>query len=214
MTLILHDYWRSGAGYRTRIALNLKGVDYQRIAINLLAGQQRGSEYRALNPQGMVPALLVDGRMLTQSMAIIEWLEESYPSPALLPASPVERAIVRGMAGLIASDVHPLNNLRVLNRLRGRFGAEKPQILEWTGQWIGEGFTALEALVARHGGTHAFGDAPGLVDCLLVPQLYSAARFSVDLAPFPRLVACGAAATALPAFAAAHPERQSDAVTD
>ena len=211
MTTTLHGYWRSTASYRVRIALNLKGVAHVQRTYDLRQGTQRSDEYLALNTQGLVPALEVDGTVFTQSLAVLEWLDEIHPIPPLLPSSPDARAVVRAMAGVIASDIHPLNNLRVLNALRGDFSATDAQVSAWIARWISEGFGALEHLVERHGGAFAFGDTPTLADCCLIPQIYSAERFAVDLAPFPRLVAIGAHARALPAFAAAHPDRQADA---
>lgn len=211
MKLVLHGYWRSGAAYRTRIALNLKGLAYEQRAIDLRTGDQRSEAFRALNPQGMVPALEADGVVLTQSPAILEWLEERVPDPALMPRDPQQRAIVRAMAATIGCDIHPLGNLRVLGALRDAFGADGDQVKAWIGRWIGAGFAALEEMIARHGRGFAYGDAPTLVDCYLVPQLYSAERFGVDCAPYPRLVAAVEAARALPAVAAAHPDRQPDA---
>jgi len=209
--MILHGYWRSTASYRVRIALGLKGLAYHQQAHDLRQGAQRSDAYRALNAQGLVPALEIDGAVLTQSLAILEWLDEVHPAPPLLPATPGERATVRAMADLIACDIHPLNNLRVLNALRGDLAASDAQVQAWVARWIGEGFGALEALVERHGGAFAFGDAPSLADCCLVPQIYSAERFAVDLTPFPRLIAASERARALPAFAAAHPALQPDA---
>ena len=209
--MILHGYWRSTASYRVRIALGLKGLAYHQQAHDLRQGAQRSDAYRALNAQGLVPALEIDGAVLTQSLAILEWLDEVHPAPPLLPATPGERATVRAMADLIACDIHPLNNLRVLNALRGDLAASDAQVQAWVARWIGEGFGALEALVERHGGAFAFGDAPSLADCCLVPQIYSAERFAVDLTPFPRLIAASERARALPSFAAAHPALQPDA---
>jgi maleylpyruvate isomerase len=211
MSATLHGYWRSTASYRVRIALNLKGVAHDPQTHDLRQGEQRADAYLRLNAQGLVPALEIDGTVLTQSLAILEWLDEVHPAPPVLPATPAARAVVRAMASVIASDIHPLNNLRVLNRLRGDFAASETQVQAWIARWIDEGFTALERLVERHGGAFAFGDSPTLADCCLVPQLYSAERFAVDLSPFPRLTAAGARARALPAFAAAHPDRQPDA---
>lgn len=207
----LHGYWRSGAAYRTRIALNLKGVAYEQVTHDLRKGDQKSPAYLADNPQGLVPALETEDGVLIQSPAIVEWLEERFPTPPLLPADPAGRATVRAMTAIIACDIHPLNNLRVLRALRTRFGADQAQADAWAGQWIGDGFAALEALVGRHGGTFAFGDTPTTVDAFLIPQIYSAERFGVDLAPFPRLLAINAAATALDAFARAHPSAQPDA---
>ncbi|WP_454885562.1 maleylacetoacetate isomerase [Sphingomonas oryzagri] len=209
--MILHGYWRSGTSYRTRIALNLKGVAYEQSAYDLRAGAQNGADYRALNPQMLVPTLEVNGTLLTQSPAILEWLEERYPEPALLPQDMSERATVRAMAALIGCDVHPLGNLRVLGQLRTQFGADSAAVKQWTARWIGDGFAALETLIGRHGGRFAFGDMPTLVECYLVPQLYSAERFSIDVSPYPRLLAVANAARALPEVEAAHPDRQPDA---
>jgi maleylpyruvate isomerase len=211
MTTILHGYWRSTASYRVRIALNLKGVAHDQHTLDLRQGAQRSDGYLTLNAQGLVPALEIDGTVLTQSLAILEWLDEIHPAPPLLPSTPQARAVVRAMAGAIASDIHPLNNLRVLNALRSDFAATDTQVQAWIARWIVEGFGALERLVEHHGGAFAFGELPTLADCCLVPQIYSAQRFAVDLTPFPRLVAVGAHALALPAFAAAHPARQPDA---
>lgn len=209
--MLLHDYWRSGASYRVRIALNLKKLTYDQVAHDLRIGAQADPGYAEINPQRLVPAIEAESQVLTQSLAIVEWLEEKHPAPTLLPADPESRAIVRAMAGLIACDIHPLNNLRVLTALRRDLGASEAQVSAWIARWISEGFDALETMITRHGGTYAFGDTPGLVDCCLVPQLYSAERFAVPLDPFPRIVAAGAAARALPAVAAAHPDRQPDA---
>lgn len=211
MALVLHNYWRSSASYRVRIALNLKGLDYAQVTHDLRTGAQRAPGYKALNPQGMVPALEADGAVLTQSPAILEWLEERYPAPALLPADADSRAVVRAMAALIACDIHPLNNLRVLSALRETFAATPEQVSGWIARWISDGFAALEDMIARHGGRFAFGDTPTLADCCLVPQVYSAERFGVDLAPYPRLRAAVEAALTLPAVATAHPARQPDA---
>ncbi len=209
--MILHGYWRSGAAYRTRIALALKWLDYDQQGVDLRTGDQRSAAFVALNPQGMVPALEVDGSVLTQSPAILEWLEETHPDPALLPANPVDRVHVRAMAALIGCDIHPLNNLRVGKALRETFGADQAAVDAWAARWILPGFEALEALVARHGAGWCFGDAPTLADCYLIPQIYSARRFNVPLEAFPRLMAIDAAAAHHPAFIAAHPDAQPDA---
>ena len=209
--MILHGYWRSGAAYRTRIALALKGLAYEQQGIDLRTGAQRSEAFVALNPQGMVPALEIDGAVLTQSPAILEWLEETHPAPALLPAGPVERAHVRAMAALIGCDIHPLNNLRVGKALRETFGADQGAVDAWAARWIVPGFEALESLVACHGAGWCFGDAPTLADCYLIPQLYSARRFNVPLDAFPRLLTIDAAAALHPAFIAAHPDNQPDA---
>lgn len=209
--LTLHGYWRSGAAYRVRIALALKGIDYAQVAHDLRAGEQRQAAYKALAPQGLVPAVEVNGFALTQSPAIIEWIDERWPEPPLLPADREERAVVRSMAALIGCDIHPLNNLRVLKALKHDFGAAQAAIDGWAAHWIAEGFAALEVMVARHGRGFAYGDRPGLVDCYLVPQIYSAQRFGVDLSPYPALVAAGEKAAALPEVRAAHPSLQPDA---
>jgi len=209
--MILHNYWRSGTSYRTRIALNLKGVAYEQRAYDLRAGAQNEAGYKALNPQMLVPTLEVDGTLLTQSPAILEWLEERYPEPPLLPANPEERATVRAMSALIGCDIHPLGNLRVLGQLRTEFGADSAAVKQWAARWIGDGFAALETLIERHGGRFAYGDTPTLVECYLVPQLYSAERFDVNVSPYPRLLAAANAARALPEVEAAHPDRQPDA---
>jgi maleylpyruvate isomerase len=194
-----------------RSALNLTGLAYDQVTHNLRAGAQRAPDYRALAPQGLVPALEAGDFVLTQSPAILEWIEEGWPQPPLLPADAQDRAIVRAMAALIGCDIHPLNNLRVLQALKRDFGADQAVLDQWAGRWIADGFAALEILVARHGRGFAFGDRPGLADCYLVPQLYSAERFNVDLSPFPALVAAVERARALDAFAAAHPSAQPDA---
>jgi maleylpyruvate isomerase len=209
--MILHGYWRSGSSYRTRIALNLKGLAYMQAPLDLRAGAQRSGGFLTLNPQGMVPALEADGVVLTQSPAILEWLEERHPEPPLLPNGAEARATVRAMAALIGCDVHPLNNLRVLGELRSGFGADNEAINRWAARWVGEGFAALEVLIERHGGQFAYGDTPTLIECYLVPQVYSAERFAIDLAPYPRLIAATYAARAIPAIAAAHPDCQPDA---
>jgi maleylpyruvate isomerase len=208
--VILHSYWRSGAAYRTRIALNLKGLEYEQRDVDLRRRAHKTPEYLALNPQGMVPALEVEGAVLTQSVAILEWLEEMYPQPALLPSALLDRARVRAMAALIGSDIHPLNNLRVLGAVRG-LGADQAGVDAWAGGWIAAGFAALEQMVAEDGDGWSFGAAPTLADCYLIPQLYSARRFNLDLSPWPRLLAVEQAAETHPAFVAAHPDKQPDA---
>lgn len=207
----LHGYWRSTASYRVRIALNLKGVDYEQVTHDLRAGEHGTEDYRALAPQGLVPALETDGGVITQSTAIIEWLDDMFPDPPLLPADSFDKARVRAMAALIASDIHPLNNLRVLKMLRSNFGADDAAVAGWIAHWIGEGFAALERQVAETGGQFCLGDAVTMADCLLVPQVYSAERFGVDMAPYPRLAAINARCLDIPAFADAHPARQPDA---
>lgn len=205
----LHGYWRSSAAYRVRIGLELKGLTYGQAPHDLRKDEQRAPAYRALNPQGLVPALQVGNRVLIQSPAILEWLEETHPTPALLPTEADERAAVRAMAALIACDIHPLNNLRVLKTLRGDFGADQAAVDGWAGRWITPGFQALETMVGSEG--WCFGPTPTLADCYLVPQLYSARRFGVALEDFPDLLAIETRALADPAFQRAHPDRQPDA---
>lgn len=211
MTLRLHGYWRSGAAWRVRIALALKGLEYDTVTHDLRIGAHREPDYAALNPQRLVPALETDDGALTQSPAILEWLEEVHPAPPLLPADTRGRAIVRGMAALIGCDVHPINNLRVLNALREDMHADEAAVSGWITRWITDGFAALETLVARHGDGFAYGDTPTLADCYLLPQIYSARRFAVDLTPFPGIVAAGDRLAALPAVAPTCPDAQPDA---
>lgn len=203
---LLYDYWRSSASYRVRIALNLKGVDYDRVPINLLENEQRADDYRARNPQGLVPTLEMDGRRLTQSLAIVDWLDATIPAPRLVPADPAERAHVLALALTIAADIHPVNNLRILKYLT-KLGIGQEARDDWYRHWVAEGFDALEALAAPGAGAFLSGDAPTLADICLVPQMYNARRFELDLTPYPTLVRADAAASALPAFAAAHPDR-------
>lgn len=210
-TVKLHDYWRSSSAWRVRIALNLKGIAYERVPHNLLKGEQRADAYVGLAPQGLVPALEIDGIVLTQSVATIEWLNERFPEPPLLPPDREGRATVRAMAAVIASDIQPLQNLRVLRALKARFEADQAAIDDWARHWIVEGLAALEVMVGRHGKGFCHGDAPGLADCLLIPQLYNAARFRTDMTRFPLLRAVQARCEGLPAFAAAHPDRQEEA---
>ncbi|MEJ7935370.1 maleylacetoacetate isomerase [Sphingobium sp. AN558] len=208
---VLHGYWRSSAVYRVRIALGLKAVAFDQVAHDLLAGEQRDPAYRAIAPHGLVPALEVDGAVLIESPAILEWIDQRWPAPSLLPADPLAAATVRAMAALIACDIHPINNLRVLKALKHDLHATGEQIEAWTHRWIGEGFAALDSMIEAHGGTHAFGDGVTLADCYLVPQLYNARRSGLDLSPYPHLVEAGEAAERLPAVAAAHPDRQPGA---
>lgn len=208
--MILHGFHRSGTSYRTRIALNLKGLSYDQVGIDLRKGAQRSDAFLALNPQGLVPALETEDAVLTQSPAILEWLEEAHPEPPLLPGDPGSRAHVRAMSALIGCDIHPLGNLRVLNAVR-EMGADAKGVEDWVARWITPGFQALEALITRHGDGWCWGDAPTLADCYLIPQIYGARRFNVDLAPFERILAIDDRASKHPAFVAAHPDRQPDA---
>ncbi|MFN3537575.1 MAG: maleylacetoacetate isomerase [Brevundimonas sp.] len=209
--MILHGYWRSGTSYRTRIALNLKGLTYDQVGIDLRKGAQKSEAFLTLNPQGLVPALEADGAVLTQSPAILEWLEEAHPEPPLLPGDAIARAHVRAMAAMIACDIHPLNNLRVLKALRETFSADQAATDAWAARWITAGFEALEALIARHGDGWCYGAEPTLADCCLVPQIYSARRFNTPLDAFPHILAIEQKAADHPAFMAAHPDRQPDA---
>jgi maleylpyruvate isomerase len=208
---VLHGYWRSGTSYRTRIALELKGLAYEHRGVDLRAGEQRSEAFLRLNPQGLVPALEVEEGVLTQSPAILEWIEERWPEPPLLPAEPFARAEVRAMAATVACDIHPLNNLRVLQALKRDLNADEQAVAAWTARWITAGFDALERLIGRHGKGWAWGEAPTLADCCLIPQVYSARRFEVDLEPYPGILAIDARAAEHPAFQAAHPDRQPDA---
>ena len=208
---VLFDYYRSSASYRVRIALNLKRVDYDSIGIDLLHGEQRDPAYRARNPQAFVPMLEVDGRRITQSLAIIDFLDAAYPEPALVPQDPFDRAHVAAMALTIACDIHPLNNLRVLKYLVGPLGQEEAAKNAWIARWIGQGFAALESLAAERAGRFLFGDAPSLADICLVPQMYNARRFTVPLDDYPTLVRADEEANKLEAFANAHPDKVAPA---
>ena len=211
----LYDYFRSSAAYRVRIALNFKGLTPDdRAFVHLRMGNQRAQDYLTLNPQGLVPALEVDDdRVLTQSLAIIEYLNEIQPEPALLPETPEARARVRAIALSIACEIHPLNNLRVLNYLTGTLGVTDEQKNGWYRYWIDVGFEALESQLARdrETGTYCHGDTPTIADICLVPQLANARRFKIDLTPYPTLVRIEGACNKLPAFALAAPARQPDA---
>jgi maleylacetoacetate isomerase len=203
--MLLHDYFRSSAAYRVRIALNLKGVAYERRDVMLLENQQRSPEHLALNPQGFVPALEVDGKVLTQSLAIIDWLDARHPEPRLIPADPDARAAALAQALVVAADIHPLNNLRVMRWLKHALDAEDGKRDEWTRHWIAEGFAALEAMAGD--GPFLGGEAPNIGDVFLVPQMFNARRFGTPLDAYPKLVRADAAAQEIQAFAAAHPDR-------
>ncbi|WP_166365425.1 maleylacetoacetate isomerase [Pseudomonas akapageensis] len=204
----LYTYYRSTSSYRVRIALALKGLDYQSIPVNLLKGEQRQADFLALNPQGRVPALRVgEGDLLVQSPAIIEYLEECYPQPALLAADPLQRAHARSVAALIGCDVHPLHNVSVLNQLR-QLGHDESQVTQWIAHWITQGLAAVEQLIGDKG--YCFGDTPGLADVYLIPQLYAAERFNISLNAYPRIRRVAALAAVHPAFAEAHPANQPD----
>jgi len=206
----LHGYFRSAASYRVRIALNLKGLGADHLTHHLRKGEQRAASYLALNPQGFVPTLEADGAVITQSLAIIEWLDETHPDPPLLPHQPLARAKVRAFAQVLACDTHPVQNLKVLNRLR-ELGQPEQEVTAWAAWANREGLGACEALIRHEPGPFCFGSLPTLADLCLVPQLGNARRFGVDVSAFPRLLQAELAAKAMPAFADAAPERQSDA---
>jgi maleylacetoacetate isomerase len=205
---ILYDYYRSSACYRVRIGLNLKGVDYEVRPINLRDGEQKSPQYHALNPQGLVPMLEIDGHRLTQSMAILTYLDARFPTPPLIPAMAAERAHIGAMAMIIACDIHPLNNLRVLKYLKGTLGHSQEEVDRWYAHWISEGLPALEAMAAPRAGKFLWGDMPTAGDVCLVPQLYNARRYDVPLDDYPTLLRAEENANKLEAFAAAHPDRQ------
>ncbi|TXH69410.1 MAG: maleylacetoacetate isomerase [Lysobacteraceae bacterium] len=214
-SLKLFSYWRSSAAYRVRIGLNLKGLAYEQSPVHLLrdGGEQHGQAFAATNPQKLIPVLQHGERMLRQSMAILEYLDEVWAEPALMPATARGRARVRALGLLVACDIHPLNNLRVLRYLEHEWNVPQPERDVWVKHWIAEGFSAMEALLAGDPATGAFceGDSPTLADCCLVPQVYNARRFGLDLSPFPEIRRIEAACQALPAFQQAHPENQPDA---
>ncbi len=205
---VLCDYFRSSAAYRVRIALNLKGVDYESRQIDLRADEQKSDDYRSINPQGLVPMLEIDGHRLTQSLAIIVYLDQTYPEPPLFPLHRADGAHVRAMAMTIACDIHPLNNLRVLKYLKGEMGQPQEAIDAWYAHWVREGFQALEALAGPKAGAFLFGDAPTGADVCLIPQMYNARRFNVPLEDYPTLLRAEENANKLEAFAAANPDRQ------
>jgi maleylpyruvate isomerase len=209
----LYNFFRSGSSHRLRIALRLKGLEIEYLPVDLRSEQHLGPEFRAINPQSMVPALAHDGKVLIQSPAIIEWLEERVPAPALLPADPDDRARVRAMAAIIGCDIHPINNRRILEYLRRQLGCDEAAVNAWCATWISDGFDALETLLANDAtrGDFCFGHTPTIADVYLVPQVESARRFKIDLAPWPHIRAVDTACAGLDAFRLAAPALQPDA---
>ncbi|MDA1324223.1 MAG: maleylacetoacetate isomerase [Proteobacteria bacterium] len=209
----IHGYFRSSAAYRVRIALNLKNIECDTVLVNLQAGDQSSPAYRAINPQGRVPALETDDHILVQSLAIIEYLDETSPSPPLLPSDPLARARVRGIANIIACDIHPLNNLAVLNYLRDDLSVDEENRTRWYQQWVRQGFDGVEPLLANSSDTGKFchGDSPGLADICLVPQVFNAQRFNCDLSPYPTIARIFDACASLDAFDKAQPSNQPEA---
>lgn len=208
----LYSYYRSSAAYRVRIALNLKGLPYDYVGVNLLHNEQKSDNYMARNPQGLLPALeLDDGELLAQSVAILEWLEESCPSPALLPDNMVERAKVRSLVNNIACDIHPLNNLSIMNYLRTELGASDDDVHRWYCNWVDRGFSAIEQSLAHTMGKCCFGDEPTLADACLVPQVYNAYRFKVPMGDYANIRKVVEHCNSLEAFSRAAPEAQPDA---
>ena len=208
----LYGFFRSSAAFRVRIALNLKGLPYEAISIHLRRGDQAKHEYRAVNPQGLVPALEIDGHTLIQSLAIIEYLDETHPDPPLLPQAPADRARVRALAEIVACDIHPIDNLRVLRYLTRAYGRDEADIAGWYNHWIDSGFQALEALLAADPRTGAFchGNRPGLAEVALVPQVVNAERYKLDMTPYPTIARIFGSCMKLAPFQAAHPDNQPD----
>ena len=211
--MTLYGYFRSGTSHRTRIALNLKGLDYDDIAINLAQDEQLEDAFKAINPQGLVPVLRADDLLLYQSPAILEWLEEAYPEHALLPQDAAGRMYVRALSAMIGCDIHPINNRRILQYLRNELSVDKEAVIAWCNRWITEGFAALETRLAadKNRGQFCYGDRPTFADCYLIPQVSSARRFEVDLTPYPNIVAIDTHCRTLKAFADADPMVQPDA---
>ena len=210
---ILHGYYRSSASFRVRIALNLKGLMHSHVPHHLRHGGQRDPDYLRLNPQGLVPALEIDGQVLTQSLAIVEYLDETHPLPPLLPDNATDRAHVRALAQIVACDIHPIDNLRVLRYLRDPIGADEAAVQAWYNHWIALGFLTIEDILAKDPRTGRFchGDTPGLADICLAPQVVNAGNFKLDLTPYPTIRRIFDACMALDAFADAHPTKQPDA---
>jgi maleylacetoacetate isomerase len=212
VTLLFHGYFRSSASFRVRIAFNLKGIEPENAYHHLRRNEHRTPEYLALNPQGLMPALEVDGAVLTQSLAILEYIDERWPEPPLLPADALGRARVRGLAELVACDIHPIDNLRVLRYLRTELGQDEPTVQAWYNYWIAEGFASLETMLATSPQTGRFchGDTPTLADLCLIPQVVNSKNFGLDLTPYPTIRRIYDACLAMPAFEAAMPGNQPD----
>ena len=212
MAMTLYGYWRSSATYRVRIAMALKGLSYETKSVNLLKGGQKDDAFGQVNPQKLLPALVLEtGETLSQSMAILEYLETVYPDAPLLPQDPIEAANVRSFSLAIAADIHPIQNISVFAYLKAEYGASQDQTQAWAKHWMQSRFPALEQVASKSAGQFLFGDKPGLAECCLIPQLYNARRFDVDLDLFPSLLKIDARCAELDAFKAAHPDRQPDA---
>lgn len=211
--MTLYGYFRSSTAYRTRIAMNLKGLSYDNVTVNLAQDEQLEAEFKALNPQGLVPVLQADDLLLYQSPAILEWLEEVYPEPALLPKDAAGRMHVRAISAMIGCDMHPINNRRILQYLRNELSVDEEKVMAWCQRWMSEGFAALEQRLAANKtrGNFCYGDSPTLADCYLIPQVSSARRFKVDLSPYPNIVAIDTHCRTLKVFADADPIMQPDA---
>ncbi len=207
----LYTYYRSSAAYRVRIAMNLKSIDYTNVPVSLLNGAHKDEAYLRTNPQGLIPALeLDDGNIIGQSTAILEYLEETQEGDALLPADPFGRSQVRSMVNHIACDIHPLNNLRILKYLPQELNASKEQVAQWYAHWIDNGFSSIEQILLKGSGQFCFADTAGMADCYLIPQVYNALRFNVDLTPYPTIVSVYNHCNSLKAFHSAHPDQQAD----
>ena len=213
MSLVLRSYWRSSCSWRVRIGLNWKQLAYELVPVHLIAdgGQQHSEAHRSLNPMRELPVLLVDGEPIAQSIAILEYLEETHPEPPLLPRSPFDRARARQMAEIINSGIQPVQNLRVMQKLGGSYDLPRADQVQWSREWIAQGLAALEKLVSVHGGQYSVGDSVSFADLCLVPQLYNARRFDVDMDALPTLTAIENRLSSLPAFVDAHPDQQADA---
>jgi maleylacetoacetate isomerase len=208
----LYSYFRSSAAYRVRIALNLKGLSYDYVPVNLLENEQKSAQYLSDNPQGLVPALMTDdGTVIGQSVAIMEWLEETHPQPALLPTDSLQRAAVRSMLNNITCDIHPILNMAVTNYLQDQLSADEAQVFEWYRTWMARGFQAVETTLAKSSGDFCFGDTPSMADCVLVPQVFNADRFKLPMEAYPVIRRVVEHCKQLETFRAAHPLEQVDA---